>query len=978
MTRRPSLLGFGALLLVAAAVLVVVLATGSGTSSSEDVDTSIVAPAGANLIVNGSAQVGASSVQGWDAVTIPGWRVLSGLPTVVGSGTRGFPAVPGSTGARVPSTGAREDASAAGAAGARLFVGGAGGTARLTQLIPLLSADRRTLPAGTSYQLSASLAGTATSSASLELALLSGSGRVLGVRKLGPAGEDALQGATRAGGVPALSAHLAGALPAGTVAARVTLVLSTSLRNVDGPDAPLVGYNRAVATGLQLSLAAPTRQLPLTPPAGHVPRYEHVFLFYFENQDYRAIIGNIKQAPFINSLLPHASLLANLYAEEHPSDGNYLALEGGSTFGVPLNDPLEEDNLYTIHARELGSELDRAGVSWAYYLQGAEGPCDDTVHDYYWDDDLMPMYFASIRDRPAYCAAHVLPLERTVPDLVLTQTTPSFAWIGADDCDDMEGCGIRAGDSFLAQQLGAIMRSPAWRTQRSLAIISFDEDAYDNERPAQRVATIVIGSSGVRAGYVSHVRYTHYSLLRTIEAALGLSTLTANDRWAQPLNDVFSAGADDGWLPPAASHATTPTPAPTTTPIQVPDGTNAEIAHARAVHAAWLAEVARSRSAPQGAPTAFVVNSGAGTVTPIDLLTGRARRSIAVGADPQAIAITPDGRMALVVNAGSSSVTPIDTVSLKAGPPITVGLGPARDRDHTRRPHGARGQQRLRHRHPDRSRHLERARADHCGRAAPRDRDLARWPQRICARLGQRLGHPDRYQHRLPGSADHDRRLPRRGRVLPRRRDGLRRRLRLGHGHADRCRHRRAEGGDPHGRRARRSRAVARRLDALRSQRRHRQPHADRYRHTPRRHADPRGLLAGRAHDHGLRSRLGSEHDSRHADADRGDADGGSPRSDRRRALDLARRLHLPDRARACARWPDGRRRRHGLRAGDRRRPAHAAILAADQHGRESGGGRDQPLRGPKGPGTVSRLARDPRVRRGRASRGKSDRCARI
>ncbi len=673
MTRRPALLGFGALLLVAVAVVVVVLATGSGTSSSEDVATSILAPTGANLIVNGSAQVGATSVQGWDAVTIPGWRVLSGLPTVVESGTRGFPAVSGSTGARVPSTGAREDASAA---GARLFVGGAGGTARLTQLIPLLSADRRSLPAGTTYQLSASLAGTATSSASLKLALLSGSGRVLAARKLGPAGEDALQGAARTGGVPALPAHLGGALPAGTVAARVTLVLSTSLRDVDGPDAPLAGYNRAVATRLQLSLAAPTRQLPLTPPAGHVPRYEHVFLFYFENQDYRAIIGNTMQAPFINSLLRHASLLANLYAEEHPSDGNYLALEGGSTFGVPLDDPLEENNLYTIHARELGAELDGAGVSWAYYLQGAEGPCDDTVHGYYWDDDLMPMYFASIRDRPAYCAAHVLPLERTVPDLVLTQTTPSFAWIGADDCDDMEGCGIRAGDSFLEQQLGAIMRSPAWRTQRSLAIITFDEDAYDNERPAQRVATIVIGSRGVRAGYVSRVRYTHYSLLRTIEDALGLAALTANDRWAQPLNDVFSASADDGWLPPAASHGTAATPAPTTTPIQVPDGTTAEIAHARAAHAAWLAEVARCRSAPRGAPTAFVVNSGAGTVTPIDLLSGRARRSIAVGADPQAISITPDGRMALVVNAGSSSVTPIDTVSLKAGPPIPVGSDP--------------------------------------------------------------------------------------------------------------------------------------------------------------------------------------------------------------------------------------------------------------------------------------------------------------
>ena len=91
----------------------------------------------------------------------------------------------------------------------------------------------------------------------------------------------------------------------------------------------------------------------------------------------------------------------------------------------------------------------------------------------------------------------------------------------------MEGCGIEAGDEFLAAELGAIMRSPAWRTQRSLAIITFDEDGYDHEHPAQRVLTLMLGSAGVRQGYVSHVRYTHYSLLRTIEAALGLGTLTA-------------------------------------------------------------------------------------------------------------------------------------------------------------------------------------------------------------------------------------------------------------------------------------------------------------------------------------------------------------------------------------------------------------------------------------------------------------------
>ena len=76
-------------------------------------------PAGAvtgqNLVRNPGAEAGAASAQGWDAVTIPGWSVDSGLPTDVGYGTRGFPKAPDG----------------------RLFAGGAGGTARLSQIVAL-------------------------------------------------------------------------------------------------------------------------------------------------------------------------------------------------------------------------------------------------------------------------------------------------------------------------------------------------------------------------------------------------------------------------------------------------------------------------------------------------------------------------------------------------------------------------------------------------------------------------------------------------------------------------------------------------------------------------------------------------------------------------------------------------------------------------------------------------------------------------
>lgn len=40
-----------------------------------------VARPGTNLLRNSNGTAGDTSVQGWDAVTIPGWQIQSGLPT---------------------------------------------------------------------------------------------------------------------------------------------------------------------------------------------------------------------------------------------------------------------------------------------------------------------------------------------------------------------------------------------------------------------------------------------------------------------------------------------------------------------------------------------------------------------------------------------------------------------------------------------------------------------------------------------------------------------------------------------------------------------------------------------------------------------------------------------------------------------------------------------------------------------------------
>lgn len=482
------------------------------------------APRGANLLVNPGAEAGAASKNGWATVTIPGWRATSGLPTVVRYGNTGFP------GGKAPGPQHR---------GRQMFVGGAGGTSEMIQQIPLHTPSGAALPAGTRFRLSAWLGGSATSHALATVRFFSAAHSPLTSWRT-----HSISNAERKLVHGLLRRTVSGRIPAAARTAKIAIRLDTSLTNDDGYYAPLVGYNHAVADDVSFAVAARVRHpAVLAPPVAHIPHFDHVFLYFFENEDYSKIVGNTKQAPYFNSLIPDGSLLADTFAEEHPSDGNYLAIAGGSTFGIPLTDPLEENPRYTIDRRNLGNLIGAAHESWKDYAQGANGPCDDTVHGSYWNDDPEFMYFRNVRTRPKYCAAHLVPLTEMYSDLKSASTTPSFDWVEPDDCTDMEGCGITAGDQFLKHTFGQIKNSPAWKTQRSLLIITFDEDGYDHEHPAQLVPTIVLGSQDVRQGYVSHTRYTHYSLLRTIEAALGLGTLTKNDRYAQPLNDVFDTAS---------------------------------------------------------------------------------------------------------------------------------------------------------------------------------------------------------------------------------------------------------------------------------------------------------------------------------------------------------------------------------------------------------------------------------------------------
>lgn len=96
---HPLTASFAALACCAAALAAAspgtALAAGSHRASAAGPGRQSTARPGTDLLVNPGAQAGAVSAHGWDNVTIPGWQVASGLPTVARYGTRHFPRATG-------------------------------------------------------------------------------------------------------------------------------------------------------------------------------------------------------------------------------------------------------------------------------------------------------------------------------------------------------------------------------------------------------------------------------------------------------------------------------------------------------------------------------------------------------------------------------------------------------------------------------------------------------------------------------------------------------------------------------------------------------------------------------------------------------------------------------------------------------------------------------------------------------------------
>ncbi len=271
---------------------------------------------------------------------------------------------------------------------------------------------------------------------------------------------------------------------------------------------------------------APTAQPTASPTiaAQGVPPFAYIAMVLFENKEYGTVVNNGKM-PYFNQLAKTYSLLTQEYAPAHPSLPNYLALIAGDTFGVNF-----DCTKCLYDAKTLPDQIEASGRTWKAYQEDMPSACyQGPDYGNYAMKHNPFMYFKSIRLDQTRCAKSDVPIGQLYADIA-SGDLPNFIFITPNLCNDAHDCGLDAADTWLQGLMQVLQPALEAKGKPYLIIVTWDEGQGNHSccglppEAGGRVATILV-SPQAKSGFQDATPYTHYSLLKTIEAAWNLEFL---------------------------------------------------------------------------------------------------------------------------------------------------------------------------------------------------------------------------------------------------------------------------------------------------------------------------------------------------------------------------------------------------------------------------------------------------------------------
>ncbi|TMI23336.1 PKD domain-containing protein [Candidatus Bathyarchaeota archaeon] len=308
-----------------------------------------------------------------------------------------------------------------------------------------------------------------------------------------------------------------------------------------------------LSAAIMLLLALSTAQV-LSPPSVTVhaasPAFDHVVTILMENNGYCDVMTTCGGSGTYMTSLAHSYSVVKetgYTGVSHPSEGNYVALIGGDTFGFT------GDCGYCpgrTNAPNLIDRIEASGRTWQAWAEDASGSATCSFQPPRGTDHFA---FPTFTDNltPARCSHFLTTTSSGDAEFIyaLNSASPAnYIWLTPNDSDNCHDTSIPTCDAYVAALVPQILNSNLFKSQKTALFIVYDEG---NGSPPSDWLYATWAGPVVKTGYVGSGSYSHYSYLSTLETVWGLPSLTSNDAGAPAMTEFFGActsGCSSGTL----------------------------------------------------------------------------------------------------------------------------------------------------------------------------------------------------------------------------------------------------------------------------------------------------------------------------------------------------------------------------------------------------------------------------------------------
>ena len=301
-----------------------------------------------------------------------------------------------------------------------------------------------------------------------------------------------------------------------------------------------------------------------------VPLSQHVVLVVDENTTFNDVMANM---PWLVSQGNANGYATNYHSDNSGSLMDYLWLASGSChssancilpagthdfncsgndcfyINTKIADPITDDNIFRA--------MNNAGISWKVYAQsyalagGMLTTADNENNTFYYRRHNAAAWYSDVLNNVDGSASKVVDLSELAID-VANGTLPRFMIIVPDGNHDAHDCpvgmatcsvpdNLASADEFLRSTLTPILNSADFQPGgNGLLFVTFDECAGGtNDGCGASVYSAVIGPQ-VKPHTLSVLPYKHEHTLRTMLAALGITSLPGAAARAVEMSDFFT------------------------------------------------------------------------------------------------------------------------------------------------------------------------------------------------------------------------------------------------------------------------------------------------------------------------------------------------------------------------------------------------------------------------------------------------------